>query len=165
MSQKPNSIYLCMYLYTYVYSACNREVVGSSRTKGWAIFQKQSFWALIVAHTHTHSYTYISNNVLGSVLDVCPCLYVYQETIQLQCRGNSCRIYLYALINFCICIYVYVYVYIYKQTYAHTIRILRASTKHQKWKQVPYILNTSRGIGTETCGMDNVFPPDDLWLG
>ena len=24
---------------------------------------------------------------------------------------------------------------------------------------------TYRGVGTETCGVDNVFPPDDLWFG
>ena len=24
---------------------------------------------------------------------------------------------------------------------------------------------TGREIGTETCGMDKVFPPDDLWFG
>ena len=26
-------------------------------------------------------------------------------------------------------------------------------------------LNTGREIGTETCGVDDVFPPDDLWFG
>ena len=26
------------------------------------------------------------------------------------------------------------------------------------------LLNSSRGIGTQTCRLDNVFPPDDLWF-
>ena len=26
-------------------------------------------------------------------------------------------------------------------------------------------ISTGRGIGTETNGIDNVFPPDDLWFG
>ena len=59
----------------------------------------------------------------------------------------------------------YLYICKYKQTYAYTIGILRASIKHLKWKQLSYISNTSRGIGTETCWMDYVFPPDDLWFG
>ena len=25
-------------------------------------------------------------------------------------------------------------------------------------------LNSGRGIGAETCWMDNVFPPDDFWF-
>ena len=24
---------------------------------------------------------------------------------------------------------------------------------------------TGRGVGTETCEVDNVLPPDDLWFG
>ena len=28
-----------------------------------------------------------------------------------------------------------------------------------------YLLNTGRGIGIETCGLDNVFPPDDRRFG
>ena len=26
-------------------------------------------------------------------------------------------------------------------------------------------LITGQGTGTETCGIDSVFPPDDLWIG
>ena len=29
----PTKIYMCMHLYPYVYSACNREVLGSSATR------------------------------------------------------------------------------------------------------------------------------------
>ena len=59
MSKKPNWIYLCMHLYTCVYSACNREVVGSSPTRD-EIFSKNRFGALFMAHTYTHIiYIYI----------------------------------------------------------------------------------------------------------
>ena len=38
----PTKIYLCVHLYTCVYSACNREVVGSSPTRGELFSRK--FW-------------------------------------------------------------------------------------------------------------------------
>ena len=38
-----------------------------------------------------------------------------------------------------------------------------------KWRRtkVSLVLHgiTGRGIGTENCGEDNVFPPDGLWFG
>ena len=73
----------------------------------------------------------------------------------------------YICMHLYIFIFVYMYLYIckYKQTHAYTTGILRVSIKHLKWKQSSYILNTCRGIGTETCWMDYVFPPDDLWFG
>ena len=30
---------------------------------------------------------------------------------------------------------------------------------------LPVISNTGRGIGTDTCGMGDVFPTDDRWFG
>ena len=77
MSQKPKRIYLCMHLHTYVYSECNREVVGSSPAMGELFSKKFHFGVLFMTHLHTHIYIYICTNFLGSVLGVRPCLYAY----------------------------------------------------------------------------------------
>ena len=75
MSQKPKWIYLYMHLHTYVYSECNREVGGSSPTRGELFSKKFLFWGFIYdTHTYTLIYIYIYiYTFLGSVLYVLPC--------------------------------------------------------------------------------------------
>ena len=46
-----------------------------------------------------------------------------------------------------------------------TIGTPRATIKHSKMEAVVIQVYASRGIGTETCGMDYMFPSDDLWSG
>ena len=78
MSHKSKWIYLSMHLHTYVYSEYNREVVGSSPTRGELFSKKFPFGALFMTHTYTLIYIYIYlYQFLGSVLDVRPCLYAY----------------------------------------------------------------------------------------
>ena len=34
-----------------------------------------------------------------------------------------------------------------------------------RWRVLPIPLETGRGIGAKTCGLEDVFPPDDLGSG
>ena len=66
MLKKAKWIYLCMHLYTYVYLACNRKVVGSSPTRS-ELFLKQIVLGLYYTHTHTYIYIHISLTTFFSV--------------------------------------------------------------------------------------------------
>ena len=56
------------------------------------------------------------------------------------------------------------YILLYKLiVYDQTMEVGSWSTPSVPHFCLPII--TSRGIGTDTCEVDNVFPPDDFWFG
>ena len=65
MSQNSKWIYLCMHLYTYVYSACDREVVGSSPTRDELFSKTFRFGALFMAHMDIFMHAFIYICILG----------------------------------------------------------------------------------------------------
>ena len=147
-------------MHAFIHIYYTRYVIGRSWVRvpqGVNYFPKYRFEALLMAHTQTHIYIYIS---LTNVVVCLRCL-----PILICILGNTSAVMLRKPMQTISVCYLHICICIYKQTYAYTIRTLRASIKHLKMEAVVIYLYTSRGRGIETCGIDYVFPPHDLWFG